>query len=66
MLLLAINIKNIKVDQLYYSFNFDVWNNGKKIYDNDYYENDHNWGQSSKSIKDFKKLLKKVKHIILF
>ena len=55
---ITIEIDKIKVDPMYYSFEYKVYLKDKLIKEGEY-SSDHVWGRSKKEIKDFKKLLKK-------
>jgi hypothetical protein len=54
---IKISVSNIKVSQSYYSFDYDVRVNGKKVIENEEYESDHVWGHSEAEMKRFKKVL---------
>lgn len=50
-----VQIKNIKVDDYYYSFDYKVIRNNEEI-NSDHYDSDHSWQDNKKG---FKELLEK-------
>ena len=65
MVQISIDINNVKVDEFYYTFNYTVYANGKKYFDNEEYQSDHVWGSTKKDRSDFKKHLLKYEAVNL-